>query len=83
MKIKLSKEETDKIFSDLGLDETKYDKQQFYLGVNVELEHGTVNPQTNVTNDDPIVTGKIAAAHLNEDPKYYDHLLKMEAENES
>ncbi|GAI79999.1 unnamed protein product, partial [marine sediment metagenome] len=47
---------------------------------NVELEHGSENLRTNVTNDDSLVTGKIALAHLNEFPDYYDRLEKMEEE---
>ena len=46
--------------------------------MDVELEHGTRDPWTNVTNDDPIMTGKIALAHLNEFPDYYDRLEEME-----
>jgi hypothetical protein len=48
--------------------------------MDVELEHGTVDPHTNVTNDDPTITGKIALAHLNEFADYYTRLDKMEAE---
>jgi hypothetical protein len=48
----------------------------------VELEHGSHDPQTNVTNDDPLMTGKIAWAHLKEMPDYYDRLDAMEAEAE-
>jgi len=50
--------------------------------MDVELEHGTIDPLTNVTNDDPLMTGKIALAHLNEFPDYYDRLEKMEDEAE-
>jgi hypothetical protein len=50
--------------------------------MDVELEHGTIDPWTNGTNDDPITTGKIALAHLNEYPDYYDRLGKMEEEAE-
>jgi len=60
----------------------KFDVDQFRRGMDVELEHGTRDPSTNVTNDDPIVTGKIALAHLNEFPDYYDRLEKMEEEAE-
>jgi hypothetical protein len=52
------------------------------MGMNVELEHGSQDPITNVTNDDPLTTGKIALAHLNEFPDYYTRLAKMEAEAE-
>ena len=50
--------------------------------MDVELEHGIRDPSTNVTNDDPIMTGKIALAHLNEFPDYYDRLGKMEEKAE-
>lgn len=64
----------------LGIDWTKWDVEQFRMGMDVELEHGTVDPHTNVTNDDPIITGKIALAHLNEFADYYTRLDRMEAE---
>ena len=60
----------------------KFDEKQFRNGLNVELEHGIINSFTNVTNDDPILTGKIALAHLNEFPDYYKRLGKMEEEAE-
>lgn len=60
----------------------KYDVEQFRIGLNVELEHGRIDPNTNITNDDPILTGKIALAHLNEFPDYYIRLTKMEEEAE-
>ena len=66
----------------LGIDWSKFDVEQYRMGLDVELEHGKVNPQTNVTNDDPIMTGKIALAHLNEFPDYYTRLDKMEREAE-
>lgn len=50
----------------------KFTKEEFLTGLNVELEHGTINPKTNVTNDDLITTAKIAMAHLNEFPNYYN-----------
>jgi hypothetical protein len=46
----------------------------------VELEHGLRDLLTNVTDDEPIVTGKIALAHLKEFPDYYSRLARMEAE---
>lgn len=57
-----------------------FDVEQFRMGMDVELEHGTRDPQTNVTGDDVIMTAKIARAHLNEFPDYYTRLAKMEAE---
>ena len=58
----------------------KFDVEQFRRGMDVELEHGTETPLTNVTNDDPLLTGKIALAHLLEFSDYYDRLDKMEAD---
>jgi hypothetical protein len=57
--------------------------EQFRIGMDVELEHGTRDPETNVTDDDVIMTAKIARAHLNEFPDYYTRLAKMEAEAEA
>lgn len=51
---------------------------QFHYGLNVELEHGTMYPISNITDDDLILTTKIAIAHLLEYPNYYDELYKME-----
>ncbi len=50
------------------------------MGMDVELEHGTHDPETNVTDDDLLTTAKIARAHLNEFPDYYSRLSVMEAE---
>ncbi len=66
----------------LGLKWDKFDLDQFRRGMEVELEHGLRDPVTNVTDDDLLTTGKIALAHLNEFPDYYDRLDKMEAEAE-
>jgi len=68
----------------IGVDWTSapFDLEQFRMGMDVELEHGTVDPQTNVTGDDALMTAKIARAHLNEFPDYYTRLAKMEAEAE-
>jgi hypothetical protein len=61
----------------------KFDVPQFRAGFGVELEHGTVNQTTNITNDDPLMTGKIALAHLTEFPDYYTCLAKLEEEAKS
>ena len=66
----------------LGIDWSKYDVEQYRIGLDIELEHGLVDPHTNVTNDDPMMTGKIALAHLNEFSDYYTRLEKMEREAE-
>ncbi len=75
-------EEAKRIDEALGMDWSKYDVEQYRMGLDVELEHGLVDPHTNVTNDNPIMTGKIALAHLNEFPNYYTRLEKMEREAE-
>lgn len=67
----------------LEIDWSKFDIEQFRQGMDVELEHGLRDPATNVSNDDPLVTGKIALAHLNEIPDYYTRLEKMEKEGEA
>ena len=68
----------------IGIDwsTSRFDVGQFRMGLEVELEHGRRDPDTNVSNDDEITTGKIARAHLNEFPDYYTRLAKMEAEAE-
>lgn len=76
-------EEAKNIGEQLGIGWSKFDVEQFRMGMDVELEHGTVDPMTNVTNDDPLSTGKIALAHLNELPDYYTRLAKMEQEGEA
>ncbi|MDD5014081.1 MAG: hypothetical protein PHW73_03120 [Atribacterota bacterium] len=74
--------EAKKIGERLGITWGKFDVEQFRRGMDVELEHGLVDPATNVTGDDPLMTGKIALAHLNEFPDYYTRLDKMEEEAE-
>lgn len=75
-------EEAKMIGEQLGIDWTEFDVEQFRMGMDVELEHGLVDPATNVTNDDPLMTGKIALAHLNEFGDYYTRLEVMEREAE-
>jgi hypothetical protein len=76
-------EEAMKIGEALGIDWTRFDVEQYRMGMDVELEHGKVDPHTNVTDDDPMITGKIALAHLNEFADYYTRLEKMEREAEA
>ena len=64
----------------LGVDWKRFDVEQFRKGMEVELEHGARDPETNVTGDDVLLTGKIAWAHLKEFPDYYDRLERMEEE---
>jgi len=75
-------EEAGRIGEQIGIDwsSAPFDLDEFRAGMDVELEHGIHDLATNVTNDDAVVTGKIALAHLNEFPDYYVRLEKMEAE---
>jgi len=79
---KINSNEAKKIGDMLRINWEKVDLNQFTMGINVELEHGKTDSETNVTNDDPLLTGKIAWAHLNEFPDYYTRLHKMESEAE-
>ncbi len=78
-----TEEEAQTIGGLLDIDWSSFDFEQFRMGLNVELEHGTVSPETNITNDDEIMTGKIALAHLNELPDYYTRLERIESKTES
>ena len=66
------------IGDDLGINWKEVKLQEFTKGVNVEFEHGKKFPETNITNNDKILTGKIAWAHLKEFPDYYTRLEKLE-----
>ena len=76
-------EEAKEIGEQLGIKWDKFDVDQFRKGMNIELEHGTSDLNTNVTEDDSLITGKIALAHLNELSDYYDRLKEMEEDAES
>jgi len=82
---RFSVEDARRIGETIGIDwgKSKFDVDQFRAGLHVELEHGSRDPNTDVTQDDPIVTGKIALAHLNEFSDYYIRLEKMEEEAEA
>lgn len=75
-------EEARRIGEQIGIDwsNSPFDVEQFRMGMEVELEHGLHDPVTNVTDDDPLTTGKIALAHLNEFSDYYTRLERMEEE---
>lgn len=74
----LNDEELKELGNKIGIDWSNYDFEQFKKGMGVELEHGKRYKITNITGDDPVLTAKIALAHLNEIPDYYDRLEKME-----
>jgi hypothetical protein len=75
-------DEARRVGDEIGVDWTRFDLEQFRAGMDVELEHGAHDPQTNVTDDDPILTGKIVLAHMKEFPDYYVRLEQMEGEAE-
>jgi hypothetical protein len=81
-KREFSAEEAKDIGDRIGVDWTVIPLDEFRQGLRVELEHGAHDPQTDVTSDDLLVTGKIALAHLKEFPDYYTRLGRMEAEAE-
>lgn len=81
-KKRFTREEAKKIGEKLGINWSKWNIEQFRMGLDVELEHGTISPKTNITNDNPIMTGKIALAHLNEFSDYYTRLSKLEKQAE-
>jgi hypothetical protein len=74
--------DAERIGTEIGIDwtTTPFDVEQFRMGLDVELEHGAHDPETDVTGDDEMVTGKIAWAHLKELPDYYTRLAVMEGE---
>ena len=76
----VSTDEARSVGSALKIDWTRVDLEQFRRGIEVEFEHGAMDPETNVTNDDLTLTGKIAWTHLKEFPDYYTRLAKLEAE---
>ena len=75
--------EAKEIGDSLGVNWGKDDLEQFRMGLEVELEHGSRDPVSNVTNSDELLTGKIALAHLKEFPDYYTRLATMEADAEA
>ena len=78
---RFSRDEARRVGEQIGIDwsSARFDLEQFQRGMDVELEHGLRDPRTNVSADDPVVTGKIALAHLNEFPDYYTRLEEMDA----
>ena len=80
---KLNTQQAKEIGDSLGIHWVDIQLDEFAKGINVEFEHGTRYPETNVTNNDKALTGKIAWAHLKEFPDYYTRLEKMENEAEA
>ena len=82
---RFSTSDAQRIGSEIGIDwdAIPFDIEQFRLGLEVELEHGSHDVETDVTHDDPLLTGRIAWAHLKELPDYYTLLAVMEADAET
>ena len=81
-KREFTSQEAKRIGNTLNLDWTQIQLEEFRAGLAVELGHGTRDPETNVTHDDEILTGKIALAHLREYPDYYTRLAQLEKDAE-
>jgi len=77
---KLDSKDAKEIGENIGIDWNEVKLEEFTKGINVEFEHGTKFSETNVTNNNEILTGKIAWAHLKEFPDYYSRLAKLETE---
>jgi hypothetical protein len=75
-------EEAKEVGKKFGIDWSKFNVEQFKKGIGIELEHELVDSGTSIFSDDPIITGEIALAHLNEFPDYYTRLCRMEKKAE-
>jgi hypothetical protein len=69
-------------YINLDMNKELFTEKDLLVGLNIELEHGNRNKSTNVTNNNIIMTGKIALAHLNEFPDYYKRLVSLESKAE-
>jgi len=85
MGVKVTEAEARAVAAEIGLDldAAAFGADAFRRGMEVEFEHGSHDPETDVTHDDPLITGKIAWAHLKEFPDYYERLDAMEREAET
>lgn len=79
---RFTREEARQVGSEIGIDwdAAPFDVEELRAGMDVELEHGLHDVRTNVSDDDPQLTARIAVAHLNEFPDYYTRLERMEEE---
>jgi Protein of unknown function (DUF5661) len=79
-KQKISLKEARLVGTQLGLDWAKIDLAQFWLGLEIELEHGTYDPKTDMTYGDLVLAGKIASVHLKKTRNYYTRLDVLQSE---
>lgn len=77
-----TEDEAETIAESLGVDLGEFGLEQFRMGLDIELEHGLVDPVTDITHNDPILTGRIVLAHLKRVPDYYTRLQEIETEAE-
>jgi len=75
-------EEAKAVLAELETGSLNIKIKDFQLGLEVELEHGIRFPEANVTNNHPILTGKIVLAHFKESLDYYQRLEVTEIEGE-
>ena len=81
-KLKIQPEEAQRILTELNTGEIEVSLEDFQQGLEVELEHGIQYPKANVTNNHPILTGKIVLAHFKESLDYYKRLEVAEIEGD-
>ena len=79
---KIIPEEAQIILSEVNTEGMDIPLEDFAVGLEVELEHGTQFKDANVTNNHPILTGKIVLAHLKESMDYYKRLEVAEIEGD-
>lgn len=78
----ISAGETAKILGIVNTEKMKIPLEDFRMGLGVELEHGTRFKDANVTNNHPLLTGKIVLAHLKETMDYYRRIDVAEIEGD-
>jgi hypothetical protein len=81
-KAQVTRQEAEKILAEIETGDMKIPMENFRVGLEVELEHGIRFPEANVTNNHPIITGKIVLAHLKETLDYYKRLEVVEIEGD-
>ncbi len=78
----VSLEEARLILAEVNTEGMPIPPEEFRVGLEVELEHGTRFKDANVTNNHPVLTGKIVLAHLKEAMDYYERLEVAEIEGD-
>ena len=81
-KAEVTPEEAKIILTELKTADMKVTQADFQRGLEVELEHGIRFDEANVTNNHPIITGKIVLAHFKESLDYYQRLEVAEIEGD-